>query len=962
MARVIEFEGRRIEVPDDATDAEVEQILSSQPAAAPQAAAPVAPAVAPAAPAEPSIVDTIMSGMDYLDNTGANFFRGARRGAANLVGLPVDIVNNAPVLANILPGVDGVGPISDKPFMGSDFIDSALGGFGALPEAPAPQDVVQRGARRIGQEVGAAAIPVGAGLAMGARGVQAARELPTAARMFAEPAAIDPARYVARETAVALGAGGGAAVANEIVDPNTTAGQLADFGGAVGGAGVVGLGSALARGLGQTFNAARQNPNYVDQVVKDAVVDRIGKAANLPESQPGVFDTENLVAAIMGRPSPEAQIMGAAVGPRASEVIPGYADSLADRTQNPGVAALEYGRQQGPNAGQFIQRRSANTEAVDSAMTALEPQQTPGAFRSELDLERNRRLTDAGVQRQTAEQEAIAAITGLQPQTTPTQRGATVRTALEDARDLARQNTDDAYATANVASKQVDPAPLAQNLEAAVGRLTEVERGLVPQGVIDRVRSLGRPLEDGPQPTGILDASGNPIMRDPAGPEPIRLKEATDLKSELQRLQRAAVADPRAEKGGRNAARVLGQMIDTVDGFITTNLTPDEAANLTAARGTKFNEAERFARQGDPVAEALARREGGQPRIRDDQVARRFVNPQAMDRLFAEADTPATRAAIRDEVLSNADTSSAERITRFRQDYGEQLQRFPGLADEIDRAAQARTAEAGAAAGEQTLQRDLGTDTQPGRGTVGRYLQYSDANAEKAISEVLSAKDPGRAADELLTFINDKPQAVEGARSAFWQKLRAESTSVDGTQRSMGGKRAWRGDWLKGWLEDPRTAAVAERLYRDNPEHLERIREIAKVLDSADLRVRGKASASSGTSQGVSNIMTPETLQSRGYAYMRGQISGTYLATSIAAVMARRAVRGARTEAIERLTDKVLLDPEAAALLLKENNPANRAALARKSKAWFGNEASTIVNLANESDDEEVERKVMEKN
>lgn len=64
-------------------------------------------------------------------------------------------------------------------------------------------------------------------------------------------------------------------------------------------------------------------------------------------------------------------------------------------------------------------------------------------------------------------------------------------------------------------------------------------------------------------------------------------------------------------------------------------------------------------------------------------------------------------------------------------------------------------------------------------------------------------------------------------------------------------------------------------------------------------------------------------------------------------------------DAIERLTDKVLLNPGIAVELLKDNNPANRAALARKAKGWLGNEASTIVNLANE-DDDDTERKVME--
>jgi hypothetical protein len=55
-----------------------------------------------------------------------------------------------------------------------------------------------------------------------------------------------------------------------------------------------------------------------------------------------------------------------------------------------------------------------------------------------------------------------------------------------------------------------------------------------------------------------------------------------------------------------------------------------------------------------------------------------------------------------------------------------------------------------------------------------------------------------------------------------------------------------------------------------------------------------------------------------------------------------QAVRGAQTEAIEKLLDRALVDPDLAAQLLKEGNPANRAALARKAKAFLGNEAAHL--------------------
>ncbi len=645
MARIIEYEGRRIEVPDDADDAFIADVLSggeapaagsNQPASDPLARAlrgaenardatldtifsTGSPAAAPVAAPERSLIDNIMSGLDYVDDTAAIGLTGARRGVSAVLGLPVDLVNNAPRVLNVIPGVDGVGPISERPVFGSEMIDTALGApadIGAAAynaaadavgsdsrvagsEGPTPQDFIQRGAARVGQEIGASAVPMVGALAKASRvGVQGARELPGLIGSMVESAAVNPARFASREGAGAVGAGTGASVANEVTrasggDPNSASGQLADVLGAILGAGTVGIGGSLARGVGQTWNAVRQNPNFMDQVVQDAVVDRIGRAADLPGADVpgGTFDTQGLVDQIMGGSRQ-----------RPSDVIPGYADTLADRTGNPGLASLEYGRAAGPSSGAYTQRRSANIDAVDNAMSSIEPQATPGMLRDELVIERDRRLMDAIMGRDAAAETAAQATARVTPTTTPAQRGSVVREGLEGARDAARQRTEDAYAEANVAGQQVDPAPLTQALDDTTAGLTEVERGLVPQGVIDRVRALGAPLEDGPQPTGILDASGNPITREPAGPAPVALKEATDLKSELQRLQRAASADPRAEKGGRNAARVLGQMIDTVDGYINSNLTPEQQANLQSARGAKFEEAEAFTRQGDPVA------------------------------------------------------------------------------------------------------------------------------------------------------------------------------------------------------------------------------------------------------------------------------------------------------------------------------------------------------------------------
>jgi hypothetical protein len=82
-------------------------------------------------------------------------------------------------------------------------------------------------------------------------------------------------------------------------------------------------------------------------------------------------------------------------------------------------------------------------------------------------------------------------------------------------------------------------------------------------------------------------------------------------------------------------------------------------------------------------------------------------------------------------------------------------------------------------------------------------------------------------------------------------------------------------------------------------------------------------------------MLSMESVSSRAMAVHRGQIGLPYFGLSLAATAARRAVGKAREDAFGRLLDRALLDPEVAAALLKENNPANRAAMRRKPKAWM---------------------------
>jgi hypothetical protein len=92
-----------------------------------------------------------------------------------------------------------------------------------------------------------------------------------------------------------------------------------------------------------------------------------------------------------------------------------------------------------------------------------------------------------------------------------------------------------------------------------------------------------------------------------------------------------------------------------------------------------------------------------------------------------------------------------------------------------------------------------------------------------------------------------------------------------------------------------------------------------------------------------------------------GQIGLPYFGLSAAAPAARHVFDRAGKENFSRLLDRALLNPEIAAALLKENNPANRAAMRRKAKLWLGNESSTFIDLLEDEEEDPVKDAIMRK-
>lgn len=886
------------------------------------------PTAGPATP-DRGIMSTVrgtINGMTDAADQAAYTARGARRGLANIVGLPVDAVN---------AGMSLVGaPVSTKPFMGSKSIDEALGGFGAIPEVRPPSTLTEKALGRVGEEIGASALPVGAALHAAKMGIDAARKLPILARMFVEPAAINPRGFVGREAATAgaagtFAAGAGAAGSTFGVADHGPTHDIIDLGGALTGAGVLGATKMVGNSAKDIFNAIFRKDKFNNQVVQNSATDQIVNAATgVPKVEGKPVDTAPLVDAITG-------------GRRVDDTIPGFKESLADRTADPGLASLEYGRMSGPNAGDFAARRGENTNAVDAAVnrSAPAPDTTPGALRSELELERGRRQGDAAVQTANAQDAFDRASQSLSSTMTGEARGADIRAALEHASADTQALVRQAWEPINRSGVHVDTAPLAEDFGGLRANMSTAEAERFRPGEANLPERLATRPD--------VNAAGEAV--DVPTTQPIR--EITGLRSALTDAAREA-----ATAGRSNEARVIGQHVDALDTYLETAVPEGLRQQYDTARAATRDAADRFSRPQTAIAQTLDRQQG-QYRQPDSAVARKFVQDDTgrisdFEALMRETGhDQRTVGAVRDQILADVRDrgllNNPQGLTDYLGRYNTILSdpRFNAVRGELDNAAGLRRQLGEATDAQAGLTRELGTAERPGTSTVGQYLRFGDERAQNAMKGVMASKEPGKATDELLSFVNDEPKAVEGARKAFWDIFQSKARSGGETTKTLDGKQPWMPNKMKEFLDDPANKAVAERLYRDNPEHLTNLDRIAAELQGVDLRNRAKAPNTSGTNQGISNILTPETLQSRFYAYKRGQTSLGFMLTALGSVVARRAVRGAQTEAIGKLVDRALLDPELAAQLLKDNNPANRAAINRSAKAYLGNEASTITDL-----------------
>lgn len=873
--------------------------------------------------------DWLLNAIGYGGQTLGVTASGANRGLSMLAGTPVELINAAPMLANLLPGVDGVGPISDRPVGGmADMYDLVTAG-GAVPEIE-PQDPFQSVMYRVGMEGGMSAVPTAGLAARGAAlGREGARRVGPVQRTFVEPAAVDMPRFVRNEVGGTVAAGTGAGVANEMVGaPQHGENFWSDFLGALFGVGAYGVGSHVVGGARNVGAAVTGNPQYMDDVAQETVANRIMDHSTTLHERARRFgddniDTTELVEAL-SRPAP------------IEDAVPGYQPSIADRApQDPGLAAFVY-NQDAASPGASIARRTSNETAIDERMAGAAPEGEAPLFREAVQEGADTRIADATRAAGAAQHDFDMVSASLAPAMTGEGRGADIRAALVQASTAAREIVRQAWAPLNRSSAEVDIVPLAGEFDDIARGVSTAERDTSLPGSASVPQRLVR---EGADETGSLPEIS-----------PQRLNEVTGLRSVLTDAQSEA-----ARAGRQQEAHLIGEHIDAIDTFMAEQLPADLMAQYDVARAARRDFGERFERPQTGIGQVLGR-DREQYQVPDSAVARRFVQSDEgridnFEALMREAgNDDRVRGAVRDQVLADVRDrgllDDPEALGRYLDQYGTIFRQFPDLHDELGNAASLRRALDDARGVETETTRRL---TTPGRSATASYLRYGDERTTEAVRSVLNAPRPWEAARELIEMAGGGPDALANARAALWQEvMRRGRESAPGAT----GNQRWSGRRLRDFFEDPRVRAVADELWADDPEDLANIRDLFARLSTADGSTRARAPNTSGTAQALRGQYDPSisttSLAARARSVHRGFMSPTIAIVDAASMWVRNRSAQVQAKAIDTLTSAVVNNPGLAAELLRRYNPADYAARRRRISQIMGVRATQLLNLLDE--------------
>lgn len=919
-SRIINFEGRRISVPADATDAEVAEILSASapPAAPAQSLTPEAAAAAegrnlpsPSGYAAPPPVAEKTPGRALM--LGA---QGVGRGIADVAGMVPDLATGAANLglagADKAAGLFGGGVEFRFPpsALGSEAISSTVGSMAEAAGLPlvTPQDAEESLAYNINR-FGTQGLATGAGL-MRAGSAMTPSATPRMSDPFVKPYAAAPLKTIAGDTVAGAGAGVGLTASQEALPQSVrdagggSVGTLADFVAMAAGGVVGGLGAATVGDLPGTTRAlltAKRPAAGVDfdPVTGEAVTNRaFGKAAERMQTK-------------ASDPAGAIQAIDATVGDFGSLPLPTTGLMSGDT----GLINLE----------QALRTRQGGSSLAEGAN--VDP-----AVKSRFSfVDRDMALRDA----------AVGEVNSLRPQGAdpaafPQRAGDIIDMRLE----AAQRPVD--KAAGEIRAVETAQRPIADEFNANIGQGTAASRNIdeVYRTTRQAEQQRSSALYDDPAiaqaevPVQPLAETAQRVAT-PAGPlspaDPVVSKYASrmaDLEgdttmADVNRLRAELEADIQANLGNGNVVSALRQLKDET-GRYAERLSREGSPAGEAARAASENFATRvqpnFREGAGGRVDATLKSNPNSPSVLPSEMAGNFLTrPEDAQALMRIAELGGNREAVAanartwlfDQLASRGVAKGGaidgEKLALWRNRNLELVDQIPGLRQEVD--GLVRDARRGVALKAdyatqlaQAERRAGAVKTEAEGGILGTVRDKSPDNAAAA---VFAAENPEKAMTDLVATVGKNPAARDGLKAAVAEHI---ATKVSGVapQNVSEGTQNINFAQLTKFFEQNRK--VLSKLY--SPEEMNALQSAQKVLAPLAKRAQ-QAGVGSQTAEKAGDFW--RTFEGGAKLYF-GMLKGGGI-TRTARLLAEQLDDGS-TAAAERLLARAMFDPKLAKQLL----------------------------------------------
>lgn len=831
MARIINFEGRQVSVPDDANDAEVSAILGAsnapvQPAPSTPGGVPVGPNGIPRVEMNAPAPNTADKGLLHNFAVGA---QGVGAGARDIVLAPFDIAAGAQNL--VTGGINKVfGTEIPSAMPASQMAEKITEPFSIPEKEMSPKEKLAYNINRFGtQGLGTgAALATRAPALVKAAGSKPAgnlmnRTLDTLARPYTRASSGNKLPYhtAIGDTISGMGAGVAVNAAQDYLpeQPTTPMGQF--FKGAanfvapiVGGLGASGVQGAVEGLGGLVRNLANRRTDV-----------------NVPASPSGVpynmADTERAARAMQGKTTGNPNSVARDIRENASELTnptrPGEISVEASQlpstgllSRDPGLVTAEEGARV-RNRGEFVTRDQNVKEAGAQRVASVrDPDADQGAVSVAAQAERDRRVQPANERVQQFED------IGRRVDETRQQQGAEFAPAANsEARSRASQNLDRSLVDENYIpartekNRQFDEAPgrndqlPADNVFAAIDRVrahaNDLAPGTLPQDFMRRLDALRpRIVERDVESSVPVDAQTARVLQsDPnariyenvnvGGPGTASGGDLADLRKFIGSAQEAAQRSGNFDLADNLAAlkRSINQTLNDAPGYADANANYTQFADRF--RPERNDEMAKFTRdidRGGQSSDGTLNRGATPP----SQTADRFLSaPEkaaAVQRVLDGAPNAAAgQAAVRDYMRSdfamtalNPDgTLNPARATAWQRNNADVLAQFPALRTEFDGVVQnaqrghnlADDAHTGL---DQARRARNTTEAEVDRSAIGTVLREDARDVAKKILN--GGYGAERQLDEITARVKSDPAAARGWKAAVSEVLTDKVTST----------------------------------------------------------------------------------------------------------------------------------------------------------------------------------------